>query len=117
MAMMDISWPIFVAASALACAVIAAASRWWHGKQLAALAARLSKSERAREYAVQQASQARKQIDKLQRELSESRRPASSAASAAGSSAQRPAPASSPSIPESKAPPLPAHGFADTQPL
>ena len=113
---MDTGWPIFLAASAALCALVAAASRWWHGKQLAALAARLAKSERAREFAVQQASQARRQIEKLQRELSESRRPASSAA-AAGSHAQRPAAASSPSIPDSKAPALPAHGFADTQPL
>lgn len=116
MPMMDISWPIFIAASALLCALVAAASRWWHSKQLAALAARLAKSERAREYAVQQASQARKQVEKLQRELSESRRPGSVAATV-GSSPQRQPAASSASIPDSKAPPLPAHGFADTQPL
>lgn len=116
MPVMDTGWPIFLAASAALCALVAAASRWWHGKQLAALAARLAKSERAREYAVQQASQARKQIEKLQRELSESRRPAPNAAAAASGAQPRAAP-NPPPISDSTAPALPAHGFADTQPL
>lgn len=108
---MDLSWPIFVAATALLCAVTAAASRWWHGKQLSALAARLAKSERAREYAAQHASQARKQIEKLQREISEARR------AAAGTAPVQRAAMAATHLSEMKTPPLPANGFADTQPL
>ncbi|HEY0858504.1 MAG TPA: hypothetical protein VGE16_15680 [Albitalea sp.] len=114
---MDTGWPIFVAAGAALCALVAAASRWWHGKQLAALAARLAKSERAREYALQQAAQARQQIEKLQRDIAAARRAGAAAAPTSRTPTSRREPAKVPTLSDSPALPMPASGFADTQPL
>ena len=59
---------LFVASAVLSAATFAAC-HWWYGRKLAAAAERLEKSEKARQFSAQQTLQARKQIEKLQREL------------------------------------------------
>jgi len=119
---MEASPLLFLLGAAGVAAVSAGAMRWWYRRQLLSLASRLDKSERARQYALQQGSQARKQVEKLQRELSESRRPAAAPAAKNSTTPERPAPAA-PQAPDRlaaatpKAPARPPHGFADTMPL
>ena len=121
---MEASPLLFIVGAAAVAVVTAVAMRWWYRRQLLALAARLDKSERAREYALQQGTQARKQVEKLQRELSESRRPVvaplrasggARQASAGGSEAAAPKKADAPAAPQ--APARPPNGFADTLPM
>jgi len=108
--------------AASACAVVAwACTRWWYRRQLAAWAQRHHKLERKLEFGAQQTAQTRKQVEKLQRELSEARRAAAVAASQLGSQRAKVAPApaapapATPSLPTSKA--APNNGFADTLPM
>jgi hypothetical protein len=118
---MEASSLLFIVGAVAVAVVTPAITRRWYRRQLLALVARLDKSERARQYALQQGMQARKQVEKLQRELSESRRPvvasprapaarqtppvAAAAAKKAEEPAARPAPA------------RPPNGFADTMPM
>lgn len=98
-------------------------ARWWFGRRLRAAAARQDKVDKAREFAAQQASQARRQIETLQKELGELRlqhqqlqqqwqrqqRPAAGAPAPQGS-------AELPILGVAPTPPQPAgDGFADTQ--
>lgn len=55
--------------SAVLCAATFVACHWWYGRKLAVGAERLEKSEKARQFSAQQTMQARKQIEKLQRDL------------------------------------------------
>ncbi len=93
-------------------------ARWWFGRRLRAAAARQDKVDKARDFAAQQASQARRQIESLQKELGELRlqhqqlqrqqRPAGLPAASG--------PAELPILGVDPAPPKPsADGFADTQ--
>jgi hypothetical protein len=112
---------LFMLVAAVAAVVTAVAMRSWYRRQVLSLASRLDKSERARQYALHQGSQARKQVEKLQRELSESRRPVAAPAPRKSASPERPA-----SAPEACDRPAdlapqpsarPPRGFADTMPL
>jgi hypothetical protein len=111
---------IFIAATAALCAGVWAATRWWYLRQVSAWARRFDKADRKLQVALQQTTQMRKQIEKLQRELSEARRAAAVASSQLGSQRARPAPAapapdSSSSTAQAKA--APNNGFADTMPM
>jgi len=115
---METSWLVLGATAALPAAAVWCASHWWHGRKRAALVSHVDKTERARQVTVQQALQMRKQIEKLQKELSEHRRTASQSAAQREKSSQlqavldaAPEPAGEP---EAAAPDTPAHGFADT---
>lgn len=46
-----------------------AGCRWWYRRQIGAMLARIDKVDKAREFAVQQGLQARRQIEKMQRQL------------------------------------------------
>jgi len=116
---MEASTLIFAAGAATVCLLTWAATAWWYRRQLRALALRLGKTDRARQYALEQVTQARKQVEKLQRELSESRR--SIPAAPQSGSQRRPTPSTSPVSAETPAPSTPtarpANGFADTMPM
>jgi hypothetical protein len=113
---MEATTLLFMAGATTVCAVTALFVRWWYCRQLRAAAAQLEKTERARQYTLQQVSQARKQVEKLQRELSESRRPSAPPRPAAPRKpvASKPAP---PVLDEETRPTRPANGFADTMPM
>lgn len=127
--MNTVQWLVVGLAALTSAAMGAWAGRWWSGRRTLELLSRLDKLERARQTAGQHVAQARRQIEQLQkdvaaqhkaraearasrkRELNETldatsydrtiriERPASDAADNGG------------------APVLPAHGFADTQPM
>jgi hypothetical protein len=119
---METSWWVLAATAALPAAAVWCVDRWRHGRQRAALMAHLDKTERARQFAVQQALQARKQVEKLQKELSEHRRAASQSTAQREKTRQlQAAPDAAPEpavVPEDTAAPAPpTHGFADTLPM
>jgi hypothetical protein len=109
---------LFMVGATTVCVVTALFVRWWYRRQLVAAGAQLEKSERARLYALEQVSHARKQVERLQRELSVSRRP---------SAAARPLPERTFAPPKLPPPVLndeqparqrgPVNGFADTMPM
>jgi len=118
---MEASSLLFIVGAVAVAVVTLATTRWWYRRQLLALADRLGKSERARQYALQQGTQARKQVEKLQRELSESRRPVVASPRSAAARQTPPVAAAAakkaeePAAPE--APARPPNGFADTMPM
>jgi hypothetical protein len=114
--------PLFFMACAMAFGAAAAtATRWWYRRQLAALAARLAKTERARQYALQQGTQARRQVERLQRELSQLRRPVLASPRVLDTppvAAEMATPNDVRDVPEAAQPPVPRpNGFADTLPM
>ena len=67
---MDLRHWIFVASgSSLACIVTWATCHWWYGRRIEGVTAKLVKVEKARLFTAQQAMQARKQIEALQKDL------------------------------------------------
>ena len=111
----------FTVAAALA-ALAWGVTRWWYRRQIGIWAQRCQKSQSRLDAVGQQVGQARKQIEKLQRELSEARRTAAVASSQLGSTRARspepmPKPAAAPAAEGSAAKPGPGHGFADTLPM
>ncbi len=114
------TWIAVVGVSALLCVGAWAATRWWYRRQLAATAQRFDKVERAREFAIQQTLQARKQIEKLQKENAELRRLTSQAEAervkARRLEATLRADAQVAAGPVERSA-LPTHGFADTLPM
>lgn len=62
-------WLMTGAAFAAWTVLLLGAAWWWTGRKLRTAAARLDKVDKARQFAAQQASQARKQIEGLQQEL------------------------------------------------
>lgn len=98
--------------AALASMVIGAlAGRWWVGRRVPELRARIDKLEHARSQAVQHAAQMRRQIEQLQKGLAAQHR----ARAEARSARKRELSDSLDAATERSA--LPAHGFADTQPM
>jgi len=90
------------------------AAMWWFGRQLKQATLRLEKTEKARQFAATQTTQARKQIEALQHELGELRHAAHHKVHI-----NQPAPTGPEMILPvgSTAPrkPAPGDGFADTQ--
>jgi hypothetical protein len=120
--------------AAVACiaagAVAWAAARWWYGRNIVAGKTHIAKLEKARQFAEHQTGQARKQVERLQKELATAQRQASApqpakpattaaqraaAAETALAAAASPATRAAPGRPAPAA--LPANGFADTQPM
>ncbi|MEJ6002022.1 hypothetical protein [Paucibacter soli] len=109
-------WLMAIAGLALGAAAAWGGAVWWFGRMLKQAAARLDKTEKARQFAATQTTQARKQIESLQHELGELRH-------AAQHKVHINPPA--PSGPEMMLPvggtaprkPAPGDGFADTQVL
>ena len=114
---------IYAIAVAAALAALAwGVTRWWYRRKIGVWAQRWQKSQSRLDAVGQQVGQARKQIEKLQRELSEARRTAAVASSQLGSTRARspeptPKPAAAPAAEGSTAKPGPGHGFADTLPM
>jgi chromosome segregation ATPase len=77
---MQTDWLVYAPTTALLSAVTWAVARWWYRRQLAALSLRLHQMDKARQSCAAQTVQARRQLEKLQHELSQSRRAASQAA-------------------------------------
>lgn len=114
--------------SATLCAATFAACHWWYGRRLTASAERLEKSEKARQFSAQQTLQARKQIEKLQRDLAALQRARAEAEAAqarernlrevlAAAESAAPAPARSMAHSAELAAPTLVNGFADTLPM
>jgi len=90
------------------------AAMWWFGRLLKQAALRLDKTEKARQFAATQTTQARKQIEALQHELGELRHAMQHkvhASHAAPAGPEMILPAGSPAPHK----PSPGDGFADTQ--
>jgi hypothetical protein len=101
-------------------AVTFAVCHFRHARRVRALLARLEKVDRARPAAGQQAQQARKQIEQLQKELAAQHKARAAAVSAQQRvvEVKRAAPELPPSLLDIDAgPAMPTHGFADTMPL
>ncbi|MDQ6638657.1 MAG: hypothetical protein M3Z15_03205 [Pseudomonadota bacterium] len=96
-----------------------AACRWWYGRQVAAAAHRLAKSEKGRLFSQQQTAQARQQIGQLRSEIESHQQSASQTQAVRRAAAQLEealAAAERPRAVEVGMMPLvAAHGFADTQ--
>ena len=112
--------------SAVLCAATFAACHWWYGRKLAAGAERLEKSEKARQFSAQQTLQARKQVEKLQRDLAALQRARAEAEAAQArernlrgvlAAAEPFAPAPSMARSAEPATPTLVNGFADTLPM
>jgi uncharacterized protein YdgA (DUF945 family) len=90
---------------------------WWFGRQLKTAHAKQDKVDKAREFAAQQASQARRQIEALQKELGELRLQVQQLGQTPRRAApQAPAPVEMPILGVDPTPPRPAaDGFAETQ--
>jgi len=117
--MMEAGWIPWSVAATL-CGGVWFGCRWWYRRRLAALTLHLEKVDRARQHAIQQGLQARKQVEKLQKEMSEIRRASSHAALQRGRERQLEAVLgnATPDPTEvSDAPAAPPHGFADTLPM
>jgi hypothetical protein len=92
----------------------------WHARRMRALLVRLEKVDRARQAAGQQAQQARKQVEQLQKDLAAQHKARADALSAQRrvQEVKRPAPELPASLLDIDAgPAMAAHGFADTMPL
>ena len=105
-----------------------AASRWWYGRRLRRLEHRIGKLHADRETLQEQVKRARQQLGQVQKDLSTWRLAVANAAhngkAGTGAADAKPKPPPSikmqPEIPSGlvfEAPPLAAHGFADTQPF
>ena len=94
-----------------------------HRHRMRELTQRLDKVERARQTAIQQSQQARRQIEQLQKDLAAQIKARSDATAARHRAPPEPAPRESPrdlveALLDAEGPPSrPAHGFADTMPL
>lgn len=114
-------WLIAVAGFLVGLVLTGGAAFWWFSRQLKAAAERVDKVEKARQFAGQQVTQARKQVEALQKELGELKHAAKSALRPARPSDTVPPPAEpeafDPFLPLAAAAPPPAaspDGFADT---
>ncbi|MCX2860293.1 hypothetical protein OOZ63_00380 [Paucibacter sp. PLA-PC-4] len=113
-------WLMTGAAFAAWSVLILGAAWWWTTRKLRSAAARLDKVDKARQFAAQQAAQARKQIEGLQQELAALRLAAQGHRPHGAHMAMAPP---APQVPDdwlpraARGPEPPADGFADTQVL
>jgi flagellar biosynthesis chaperone FliJ len=109
-------WLIVAAAAAMSLVVGMAACRWWYGQRMVMLLRQVARLEESHQSAHRTVAQARKQVEDLQRIVSEYRR-----RHGASESARRRAAALATVLDEEHddAPRrvAPAGGWADTQPL
>jgi len=117
-------WLIFAGGVALACVATWLACHWWYGRRVDAANQRLQKVEKARLFSIQQTLQARKQVEALQKDLSEQQEAMAQAqverqrsrhleeATRLAAVAEAQAEAEAEAVTH-----RPAHGFADTQPM
>lgn len=121
-------WTVVALAALSAAALGGGAVRWWCGRRMFELLARLDKLEKARQVAGQHAAQARRQIEQLQKDLAAQHKARAEARSArkreldesldaAGDSPTRIEGIATEGEADTGRPVLPAHGFADTQPM
>lgn len=102
------------------CAATGGACHWWYGRRLTAMADRLDKMDKARQFSQQQTLQARKQIEKLQKDLAAPRgaaHPDSATRPRAPDDATRAQAAMAAALAAGdQRSQVPVHGFADTEP-
>jgi chemotaxis response regulator CheB len=121
------SWSSLVIAAALGGGIAWFGARWWFGRQFAELRAQAGKAENARQVALQQSQQVRKQIDQLQKDISSLQRkkpvakaaapdPAKDRAARMAEAESLLAAAAAADGPDTIRAAFPEHGFADTQP-
>jgi hypothetical protein len=116
-------YAIALVAGLLFSAATFAACHMLHGRRVRALMLRMEKSDRARQAAGQQAQQARKQVEQLQKELAAQHKARAQAVSARKRSLQleqvlhEPRPLASSPLLDMEPPSMPTHGFADTMPF
>ena len=121
-------WLLVGFAALTSAAIGACAGRWWYGRRTMELLVRLDKLERARQIAGQHAAQARRQIEQLQKDIAAQhkaradarasrRRELNETLDAASDRTIRVERAASDAADDGDRPVLPAHGFADTQPM
>lgn len=103
-------------AFALGAALAWGAAHWWFGRKLRAAASSRERVDKARQFAAEQASQARRQIESLQQEMAALRMGQSRRVAAVKPFAPASSPPAAPE-PDEPRPQLPADGFADTQVL
>lgn len=111
-------WLMAVAGLVIGAGAAWGAAVWWFGRQLKAAQAKQDKVDKAREFAAQQASQARRQIEALQKELGDLRQQFNQQQAQAPRQAapQSPAPVEMPILGVDPTPSRPpADGFAETQ--
>jgi hypothetical protein len=115
--MMDLRHGMMLALAALVATVATwALCRWWYGRRISSLLAKLGKSDKARNFSVQQALQARKQIEALRKDLAAQQEAMVKAQIARARSRHLEDVLKAASEAEDHAL-RPASGFADTQPL
>lgn len=114
---MDATQSLMLAAAAvLGGALVWGFAHWWFGRRLRGAAARVDKLEHARQLLNQQVSQARRQVEQLQKELAETRLTEAARVGASRAKAARSVEVPPPAPPEEAEPPqLPKDGFAPTQ--
>jgi chromosome segregation ATPase len=114
-------WLYLIIACTLACAATLGGCVWWFGRRLAELNLKLSKVDKARQFSSHQAAQARKQLEKLQAELvfTQQQRDAGRAQQQQQAAKQRVEALDIllASADAGARAPVPANGFADTQPM
>ncbi len=113
---------VLLVTSAVSCAVTGAAGRWWYQRKLTAAAQRFEKIDKARQFSAQQTLQARKQIEKLQKDLATFQRASADAEKARAREKMlhevltAAVPPASTNIPEVRQT-VSVNGFADTLPM
>lgn len=111
-------WLVAVAGLVIGAGIAWGVAIWWFGRQIKTALAKQDKVDKAREFAAQQASQARRQIEALQKELGDLRQQfhQQQAQAPRQTPAQSPAPVEMPILGVDPTPPRPpADGFAETQ--
>jgi len=117
MGLLDSVWAL-VGTAVLSAAIGAAVCHWWCGRVIAALQRRLQYVERARDAELERAKQARVQIGQLTQLLADLQKRVTSLRALEPQRPQADAIRTSPAVKlDDQGPPLPRHGFADTQPL
>ena len=117
--MMDLRHWLMLALAALVAAVVTwALCHWLYGRRISTLVGKLGKSDKARQFSVQQTLQARKQIEALRKDLAAQQEAMAQAqvARARSRHLEEVLKAASETEDEGVAR-RPANGFADTQPM
>ncbi|CAN5920235.1 hypothetical protein BH11PSE8_BH11PSE8_46510 [soil metagenome] len=113
-------WLIFIGCALALCATTGGGCHWWYGRKLQRMATQLEKADRAKEFSAQQTLQARRQIERLQKELASALQRLSALSPPSPvdrlAEALRAGDAAIPERSEGRRP-LPVNGFADTEPM